>query len=221
MQDEPSEHRTDGDLLSLPTTDFTSLHAAAKTYRMLGAKPVPLFRKPDEDETPVAGALTPGSVSGSRDDARSREAGASEQGCPKWKRAHGIGILTGKGGWNGLLVEPGELRSIVSDLHMEESAWVARNNTAALVYFRTDAAPETLRALAAVYQAGVRPSVTAGPDVSAFGISRKESPILPVPPSPCLQGGAGASSKSSPRLRRRSEHFELGPTRFRRKEEVM
>jgi len=155
---------------------------------MFGAEPVPLYEgssdTQEESDPQQGGDLGPGFGLETQDGADGKQADG-----PDWQRADGIGMVAGRGGWNGFLIHPLELRSIVHDLRMRNALWIARNDESALIYVRTDASPSTLRALATVYEAGAPPRVVAGTEVSEWKTTGEDLPVLPVPLSLDLDGG--------------------------------
>jgi hypothetical protein len=165
-----------------PTPDFSTLRSAAMTYHMFGATPVPLVNRPiadgkDEEQCGFKTGSPPGRSASHRTDA---EIG--------WEDADGIGVLARKGGWNGLFVEPIEPKMPLFNLRMKGSAWVARNDRSAVIYFRTAASKNILRAVAAIYQEAMPPYFTAAACAALSG--GPDGPaVLPVPPSPDLNGG--------------------------------
>lgn len=170
-----------------PTPDFSTLRSAAMTYRMFGATPVPLLNTEDANTEDISSKGK--EQSGFKAESLPSQSVSDQTGGEAdWENADGIGILAGKRTWNGLVVQGNELDSSLFNLRMRGSAWVARNNRSALIYFRTDASRDILRAVAAIYQAAMSPRFTAAACAGRFG-GPNGPVVLPVPPSPDLAGG--------------------------------
>jgi hypothetical protein len=154
-----SGERASEGLGALSGLDFSTPRSAARAYRAFGADPVPL----------IEGEIAEGRQS------------------KVWNEADGVGILFRSELWQGLCVSSikhgKEVRSAIQRLRMEDSAWVARSDEAALIYFQTDASMEIMRAHAAVWTASRQPRFRHAGDMEPIRPVGNRTTILPLPPT--------------------------------------